>query len=223
MGPEMSEEERAEQQARQMLARYGIVAREFHRREDMLPWGQIAAEMQRMEMRGEIRRGYFVEGLSGMQFALPGAVDTIRRLKSSRKTTAGATLLNSCDPANIYGTGIEFRGVEGESGALQVTRLPGNFIALAGGVPVLWIEGEGSRIRTIGRPDTVTVTGALERFLELVRLPAALRPLKTVTVEYWDGERPAGSSWAGVLRSLGFSGDANQTMRYDSFSQPTRS
>jgi ATP-dependent Lhr-like helicase len=222
MGPDMSEEERAEQQARQMLARYGIVAREFHRREEMLPWVHIAAEMQRMEMRGEIRRGYFVEGLSGMQFALPGAVDALRGLKSASKTAAGVILMNSCDPANLYGTGIEFPGLAGQSGALQVTRLPGNFIAFAGGVPMLWIEGEGSRIRTIGRPDTLTVTEALERFLELVRLPAALRPLKTVTVEYWDGERPAGSAWAGVLRSLGFSGDANQTMRYDSFSRPTK-
>jgi hypothetical protein len=139
-------------------------------------------------------------------------------LKSVTRGASPAVLLNSCDPANLYGAGIELSQGEPRETAGQLTRLPGNFIGFVDGAAVLWIEAEGSRIRTIGRPDTVSVTAVLERFLELCRLPVQFRPLKKILVEYWDGERPAASSWGGVLRSLGFSGDANQTMRFDRYS-----
>ena len=213
MGPVVSESERAAAQARQLLSRYGIVAREFHRRENILPWSAIAAELQRMEMRGEIRRGYFVEGFSGMQFALPEAVEELRRVKSSQTESSDIVLVNSCDPAFLFGAGVELPQREGTGG--QITRLPGNTMAFAGGEPVIWIENEGTRIRTLGRPDTETVIAALECLIALTKLPAPLKPIQGIRIEYWDGERPAGSSWAEVLRGLGFRGDANQTMRFD--------
>jgi ATP-dependent Lhr-like helicase len=216
LGEAAGDEERALRQARQLLARYGILAREFHRREDFLPWPAIALQLQRLEMRGEIRRGYFVQGLSGMQYAHPEAVDELRRAKGMKRDRI--ILLNTCDPSNPYGGGVALPEAEAGSSAGQLSRVPGSFVGFAGGNPVLWIEGEGARIRTVGRPDTVTVTAVLERFLELCRLPEQFKPLKQIVVEYWDGERPAASSWSGVLRSLGFSGDANQTMRYDRYS-----
>jgi hypothetical protein len=86
-------------------------------------------------------------------------------------------------------------------------------MAFSGGSPVLWIENEGTRIWTLGRPETETVTRALEALIALTKLPASLKPIKGIRIEYWDGERPAGTSWAGILRGLGFRGDANQTMR----------
>ena len=82
MGEHLNGDECARRQAVQLLDRYGIVARELYRREELLPWALIASALQRMELRGEIRRGYFVEGLSGMQFALPAAVEELRRLRS---------------------------------------------------------------------------------------------------------------------------------------------
>jgi ATP-dependent Lhr-like helicase len=210
LGETLTDEERAAAQAAQLLERYGIVAREFLQRENLLPWGTLALAFQRMEMRGEIRRGYFVQGLSGMQYALPAAVEELRRLKSVADDTV--TLLNSCDPANVYGTGIEWAAGE------RSARLPGNFLACARGRPFLVFESEGSRIRTVGRPDTEQVIAAIRRFLELTRLPANLHPLRLVSIEQWDGERPGATSWSGVLRQLGFRGDANQTLRFDRYS-----
>lgn len=210
LGPEIPEPDRAAAQAMRLLERYGIVAREFLQREETLSWPLIALEFQRMEMRGEIRRGYFVEGLSGMQYALPGAVDELRRMKSS--PGGEIVLVNSCDPANLYGTGIEW--IRGD----RFPRLPGNFLAYAAGRPFLIIEGEGSRIRTLGRPETEQVIEALLQFLSLTRLPETLHPIRTVVIEQWDGQRPGATSWTGVLRELGFHGDANQTFRFDRYS-----
>lgn len=208
LGPELTLDEKAEAQAHLLLNRYGIVAREFFRREDLLPWSVIAGQLQRMEMRGEIRRGYFVQGLSGMQFALPAAIDALRRV---RHADGGEPLLvNACDPANPVGSVPLALDV-------QPSRIPSNYIAFLRGDPVLVIEGNGARIHTIGKPEQETVVLALKQFLALVKLPEPLRPFKEINVEHCDGNRPATSPLAPILTSLGFRRDANQTMRYDGY------
>ncbi|HEX6629576.1 MAG TPA: hypothetical protein VF048_00710, partial [Gemmatimonadaceae bacterium] len=79
LGPQVEEAELAEQVARQWLARYGIVSRDWWRRErPAVGWRAIYHELKRLEFRGEVRRGYFVAGLAGAQFALPDAVELLR-------------------------------------------------------------------------------------------------------------------------------------------------
>src|SRR6185437_7069293 len=79
LGPAVDESAWAEQIARQWLERYGIVAREMWRRErPAISWRAIYRELKRLEFRGDVRRGYFVLGLSGAQFALPEAIEQLR-------------------------------------------------------------------------------------------------------------------------------------------------
>jgi ATP-dependent helicase Lhr and Lhr-like helicase len=79
MGPKMPEDEHARVVARQWLDRYGVVFREWWKRErPPVGWRTIYRELKRMELRGEVRRGYFVSGLSGAQFAVPEAVERLR-------------------------------------------------------------------------------------------------------------------------------------------------
>ena len=66
--------------------------------------------LREMEERGRVRRGYFVEGLGGAQFALPGALDRLRAGRSAPGDSDGGTsargtcwLLAATDPANPYG------------------------------------------------------------------------------------------------------------------------
>ena len=142
MGPELLEEERAERIARQWLARYGIVSREWWRRErPPVSWRSIYRELKRLEFRGDVRRGYFVKGLGGAQFALPDAVEWLRALASEDQSAAGFLVMAASDPANIYNLPLELvdrdplsrpRG----SGALLVTR--------AGRVAIA-VEGRGKR------------------------------------------------------------------------------
>ena len=216
MGKTPSDEERARAQALLMLERYGIVAREFHAREDLLPWGVIAQELHRMELRGEVRRGYFVQGLSGMQFALPAAVEELRRVRSG---TAGrqVVLLNASDPANPYGPGVSLHFGAGPNASPAAPRVPSAYVAFAGGAPILVFESWGARIRTVGTPTIEHVREGLALFTGLLRLPGRLRPFREIVVEYCDDIRPVESPLGGELRTLGFVRDANQRMRRDEY------
>jgi ATP-dependent Lhr-like helicase len=216
MGDPLGESDRARAQAGLLLERYGIVAREFHRREDLLPWGMIATELARMELRGEIRRGYFVEGLSGMQFALPRAVEELRKVRSEGRRD-GVVLLNACDPANPYGPGVDFSSGEEGGTPLRVTRSPSTYIAFDAGSPFLLFESSGTRIRSIGAARSDAVREGLGLFVGLLRLPGTLRPFREIVVEYCDNLRPAESPLGEQLRSLGFVRDSNQTMRRDEY------
>ncbi len=67
--------------ARLLLRRYGVVARELAIMDSGLPpWRVLYEVLTRLELAGEVRRGYFAEGLSGAQFALPEAVDQLQQL-----------------------------------------------------------------------------------------------------------------------------------------------
>src|SRR6202007_1084143 len=96
-------------QASLLLQRYGIVSRETALMDPCLPpWRILYEVFSRMELAGEVRRGYFVEGLSGAQFALPEASRQLQDLALPSTATAPAVLLHSQDPANLYGSGAPF-------------------------------------------------------------------------------------------------------------------
>jgi ATP-dependent helicase Lhr and Lhr-like helicase len=90
--------------ARQFLCRYGIVIREVLIRETLYPgWRNLLKIYWRMEARGEIRGGRFVDGFPGGQFALPMAVETLRALRREVIKTEALTLVSSADPLNLIG------------------------------------------------------------------------------------------------------------------------
>ena len=102
LGPPASDEARAERLARILLARYGIVSRDVLEREaGAWEWQQLYRVYQRLELRGEVRRGYFVTGLSGIQFALPEAVEALRSRDAS---DSAIVVLNATDPAHLLGS-----------------------------------------------------------------------------------------------------------------------
>jgi ATP-dependent Lhr-like helicase len=183
----------------------------------MLPWGVIAGELQRMEMRGEIRRGYFVKGLSGMQFALPEAIEALRQSRTESREGMPLLLLNSCDPANPYGPGIELSATATQTGAVRLTRLAGNYLIFSRGSPVLLIENYGSRLWTLSIQDPDVMYKGLQLFVSMLRLPPSLRPFREITIESVDSVRASESPAASMLRSLGFRRDQNQTMSYDGY------
>jgi ATP-dependent Lhr-like helicase len=92
-----------QRRGRQLLDRYGIVFRELLAREsNMPPWRGLLAVYRRLEARGEIRGGRFINGFVGEQFALPSALE---RLRALRKTPAvlAPTILAAADPLNLLG------------------------------------------------------------------------------------------------------------------------
>ena len=210
LGSVVTEQEKIRRQAQQLLLRYGVVAREIAKREDnLVPWSMMAMEFQRMEMQGEIRRGYFVQGLSGMQFALPEAVQMLDEIKSRPTKNDGPIVLNACDPANPYGTGID-HGITPELD-VRTSRVAGNYIIIENGIPITWIEHYGTRI--FYTQFTQSVSTGVTHFINHLR--TAYPERNEIVVEYCNGRRPSESDAADQLRTLGFYRDKIQTMRLD--------
>jgi ATP-dependent Lhr-like helicase len=209
LGSTVTEEEKIQRQAQQLLLRYGVVAREIAKREEhFLPWSRLAMELQRMEMRGEIRRGYFVEGLSGMQFALPEAVSMLETIKSDRGANEEPIVVNACDPANPYGVGIELLQTD-----FSLRRTASNFVIVHKGMPILWLENFGAQMYFIVEPSNDSVRRALLQFVNHLR--SSYRNINEIVVEYCGTLRPSESPAAEMLRSVGFYRDKIQTMRLD--------
>ncbi len=129
-------EDLVERLARQLLARYGIVARRLLAREAPLaPWRDLLRALWRLEMRGEVRGGRFVQGMAGEQFALPEAVERLRAVR--RKEPDGRLFpVSAGDPLNLAGI-----LTPGE----RVAALPGNRVVYKDGVPVAAKEGRATR------------------------------------------------------------------------------
>ena len=107
LGVEMNgrvDEDQVEWLARQYLRRWGVVFREVVSREPSAPgWRYLLGVYRRLEARGEIRGGRFIQGTTGEQFAMPEALET---LKTVRKSEPSGDLwrVSACDPLNVSGT-----------------------------------------------------------------------------------------------------------------------
>jgi ATP-dependent Lhr-like helicase len=86
-----------------LLRRYGAVFRELIARESNLPvWRDLLHAFRRLEDRGEVRGGRFVDGFVGEQFALPIAVDSLRAFRHRPASDAVVTIA-AADPLNLVG------------------------------------------------------------------------------------------------------------------------
>jgi ATP-dependent Lhr-like helicase len=184
-------------QAELMLERYGIVTRETVLAEG-IPGGfsTLYSELGNLELLGTARRGYFVEGLGGAQFALPGAVERLRSLPEGDRSF---TLLGTTDPANPYGASLPWPK---RDGGRRPSRAPGAHVLLRDGEPVLYVERGGRgivRLAELGDGDE------LEDAMRALTGEVAAGRLPKLAVEKLDGEPVIGSPHEDVLLVAGFS------------------
>jgi len=96
-------DEMADHVAGQLLARYGVVFRELVARESFgVPWREVLRALRRREARGIARGGRFVAGFIGEQYALPEAVDGLRRVRRQERT-GEVVRIRATDPLNLVG------------------------------------------------------------------------------------------------------------------------
>jgi ATP-dependent Lhr-like helicase len=198
LGPVQTVDERAERTARALLGRYGIVTREcLAAEEGTVDWSALYQVLQRMEMRGEVRRGLFVDGLPGVQFALPEAVEKLRSLEGLSDDTC--IVLNAADPANLFGAELP-DGPKATGGqALTFARVPSTHVVLWQGKPVLVAEDNGERVTTLAGAEADVLQRAVKAYLHR---PGA--PRRTLIGE-WNGKPALGSAAQAFLQPLGFS------------------
>jgi ATP-dependent Lhr-like helicase len=190
--------------ASRLLHRYGIVARELAQADLLLPpWRVLYEVLSRMELAGEVRRGYFVEGLSGAQFALPEAARQLQE-SAAPSSNAPAILLHSLDPANLYGSGAPFDIPLLDGGTRSFLRRPGNWLVLCAGRPVLLIEQQGCRLTALPSASAEQVAAAVKLLPRLLRLDRGLAAKHKMSVSQWNNQPVAGSPGQALLEAAGF-------------------
>ena len=202
---ETSDTERAVARAGMLLERYGIVSREAAQHEG-LPrgFGAVYGVLRTMEDTGRARRGYFVEGLSGAQFGLPGSID---RLRDKRETAREPELIELAaqDPAQPYGALLEWPETMGSEDQRRSgpRRVPKAHVILADGRPVLYVAPSRRHVLTFTRDDEL-----LGRAFRLLHdLPR--RGRRSLVLHTVDGEPVGESTHRETLLAAGFVPDYN--------------
>ncbi len=190
LGAERPEQEMAERVARQWLDRYGVVTRDWWRRErPPVSWRAVYHELKRLEYRGEVRRGYFVQGLGGAQFALPDAVERLREAREGR-ALASFVVLAASDPASPYSLSLE----NVERPPLSRPRGSGGLLVTRGGAIAMSVEARGRRVLVAdGLSDDEVTQAARELGAYLAASRTGIRARREIAIEMIDG-RPAGAS-----------------------------
>lgn len=196
--------ERQAATANQMLERYGVFTRSMAGRE-VTPGGFAALYpvLKAMEEAGRVRRGYYVEGLGGAQFAQPGADDLLRA--SPDPDNPQVVVLSAVDPANPYGAALPWPDATSQPDREETARLQraaGASVVLVDGRLVGYLSKAGKRLVTLLAPDEPAHGQQANLLAEA--LAARARSRGPMLLEQVDGVRPAQSPLAAALSAVGF-------------------
>jgi ATP-dependent Lhr-like helicase len=183
-----------------LLERQGVVTRDGVRAE-AIPggFGAVYGELRALETLGLCRRGYFVEGLGGAQFALGGAVERLRELRASERdavSSEDALVLAAADPAQPYGAALPWPKRAGGRAA----RVAGATVVLVGGAAALFVERGGRSLVPLREPDEEWLRVALAALVDHVRRRGGRR----LAVERFDGEPVGETDVMPLLLEAGF-------------------
>ena len=194
----LQESERVRERVRLLVKRYGILFREILSHElPGLTWSRVFRELRLMELAGEIRGGYFVEGIPGLQFAGSQAVGLLHRgLPSDR-----VYWLNARDPISPCGWPASLTGTESP----LPRRVHTNHVVFHDGRAILVSRRHGAELTVLCDPEDSLLSRAAGLFQALTG--RAVRPLPRLRVERINGEAALQSRYRPALEAMGFRAD----------------
>jgi ATP-dependent helicase Lhr and Lhr-like helicase len=157
-----SSTERVTALAAQLLDRFGVVTRAAAVVEDVRGgFGAVYPVLKAMEESGRARRGYFVEGLGGAQFAIPGAIDRLRAVRDPgrEEDVAAPLVLAATDPANPFGGVLAWPPAVGGH-RHSPKRVAGAHVVLVDGALVAFVERGGRSLVTFSADEGVLAAAA---------------------------------------------------------------
>ncbi len=172
--------------------RYGMLTKEIiGLEESSWHWPEVYEALKQMEFAGEMQRGYYFTGISGIQFMVSSAV---KRLETEK---TGYMVLNACDPAQPYG-----RIIPQAEHDLPFTCVPGTAIVLFGGKPVLLLERNGDKVSyDAGFSD---LDGAVKAFRAAFQEKRIWPDKKRIAVKYWPEDPQEKEKLQSALIAAGF-------------------
>ncbi|MBI2161525.1 MAG: DEAD/DEAH box helicase [Candidatus Rokubacteria bacterium] len=206
----LAPEEYQEARARLLLGRYGVLARELAHED----WPTLRHTLLRMEYGGEVVRGYFVQGLSGEQYAL---ADALGDLDAPSRRAEPHVLVNAVDPANLWGR--IFTLTRGGGARVAAPRIPQNWLVFRSGRPVLLVEGQGRELTPLAGWEAVDFPGTIGALQALMDRPLTLRPVRRLEVVTWDGRPVRQSEAFDALVRAGFTADGPR-LSWDGYPGP---
>ena len=194
--------------AQQLLSRHGILTREAVGAENVPGgFGAIYPVLKAMEEHGRIRRGYFVAGLGATQFALPGALDLLRSLRTPDDEPE-VVVLSATDPANPWGTALKIPAAADTAG--RFVRTTGATVILVDGALAAYLA-RGDRQLLTWLPEAEPERSRLGRAVARVLIDRARTggdAPRGMLIEEIDGLAPAAHPMAAWLVEAGFIGGA---------------
>ena len=182
-----------------LLERQGIVTRDGVRAEGIPGgYGAVYAELRALETVGLCRRGYFVEGLGGAQFALGGAVERLRELRPREGEEPQPLVLAAADPAQPYGAALPWP----KRATGRAARVAGATVVLLGGEAALFVERGGKTLLPLRDPEEEWLRVALTALVEHTRRAGGRK--RRLAVERFDGEPVGESAIMPILVEAGF-------------------
>ncbi|MFW0784319.1 ATP-dependent helicase [Gordonia sp. CPCC 206044] len=185
----------------QLLARYGVITRGSVTAEDTVGgFARIYKALNVFEDSGHVRRGYYVDGLGGAQFASAATVDELRRhALPDRRAAHCAVVLAATDPANPCGAALDWPRSRDADGGHRPGRKPGALVVLVDGELAVFIERGGKTVLTF--TDSVAVLeAAAVAVVSLVRSGRVSR----LTIDQIDAQPVLTTEFARILVDAGF-------------------
>ncbi|MBI4269943.1 MAG: DEAD/DEAH box helicase [Candidatus Rokubacteria bacterium] len=207
----LSPEQRDEAQGHLLLARFGVLARELAPGD----WGRLRHALLRMEYGGEVVRGYFVEGLSGEQYALAAALAELGAPAVRRAEPH--VLVNLVDPANLWGRVFALTGLDGAR--VAAPRIPTSWLVVRAGRPVVLAEGQGRDLTPLAGWEPADLPGAVAALQEVMDRPLLLRPVRRLEILTWAGRPVRETPAFAALVAAGFSADGPR-LSWDGYPGP---
>jgi ATP-dependent Lhr-like helicase len=203
--------ERRRALAELLLERYGVLTREQVLAEGVKGgFAMLYDTLGNLETLGVCRRGYFVEGMGGAQFALPGAVERLRSARSVSGVQSGrdasgederTLVLAAADPAQPYGAALSWPKRTGRD--RRPARVAGAYVVLVADAPVLYVERGGRGLLTLTE-DRDEDREALAHALSALAVSVRSGRVPKLSLERIDGEPAIASGLAETLLELGF-------------------
>jgi ATP-dependent Lhr-like helicase len=153
--------ERLKALAEQLLKRHGVLTRDAVAFEGV-PGGfpAVYPVLRALEEAGRIRRGYFVAGLGGLQFAEAGALEALRAARDPQPDAPQAVVLAAADPANPYGAALPWPkragGADEAAPAARLARAAGTHVVLVDGAVAATVSARGRQVVPLLPEDAAT-------------------------------------------------------------------
>lgn len=202
--------------------RNGVLCKSIVDENSPYRWDVISEQLRQFESWGMMVRGFFIEGIPSIQFAMK---ENIEQLRASSKPTVDygdqasqqLVVLSSTDPANPFGVLMPWPTID----QISFARKPGNYMVMYRGDWVLWVENNGRRINVL--EEKIVHEWAKDKKLMMNILRTVFRRiidcsgLRKISMELWNGESIHNDPVSEYLIALGAERDRSYLVLWPSF------